>query len=134
MKIKLAIFVGIFLFSAASLLAQGGRAEPKRVKFASGKTSQVLRATFKEDGQQEYVFSAKKGQKVKAKIASSAPKGKFHAFKIEGVLGIDYLSESDTNYALEFVAPQTGDYMIFVRMLLTEKVRSGKFALTLNIK
>jgi len=134
MKIKLAIIIGIFLFSAASILAQGGRAEPARVKFASGKTSQVLRGMLKEDEQQEYIFSAKKGQKVKAKIASSAPKGKFHAFRIEGVIGVDYLPERDTNYTLEFIAPQTSDYMIFVQMLPTQKVRSGKFMLTLNVK
>ena len=134
MKIKLAIIVGIFFFSAASVLAQGGKAEPLRVKFASGKANQILRGTLKADEQQEYIFSAKQGQKVKAKIASSAPKGKFHAFKIEGVLGIDYLPERDTNYTLEFVAPQTGDYMIFVQMLPTEKVRLGKFALTLSVK
>jgi hypothetical protein len=50
------------------------------------------------------------------------------------VLGINYLPELDINYTLEFVAPQTGDYMIFVQMLPTEKVRSGKFTLTLSIK
>ncbi len=134
MKIKLAFIVGIFLFSAVSLFAQGGRTEPLRVKFASGKASQILHGTLKEDQQQEYVFSAKQGQKVKAKIVSPVPKGKFHAFKIEGVLGINYLPELDINYTLEFVAPQTGDYMIFVQMLPTEKVRSGKFTLTLSIK
>lgn len=135
MKIKLLIIVGVVLFSSFGIRAQnGGKAEPNRVKFAKGKSSTVLSGTLKKDEQMEYIFSAKQGQKITAKIVSTAPKGKFHYFKIEGVDGVNYLPESDINYELDFTAPQTGDYEIFVQMKPTERVRSGKYALTLIIK
>lgn len=135
MKLKIILIVGILLASAFAAVAQnGGKAEPLRVKFAKGKTGATLNGTLKQGEEMEYVFGAKQGQKVRAVIASTAPKGKFHAFKIVGAEGVDYLAEYDSNYELEFDAPQTGDYIIYVHFNPTDKVRSGKFALTLSIK
>lgn len=135
MKKKIIILAAIFLFSSIAIFAQnGGKAEALRVKFAKGKSSAVLTGKLSGDEQMEYVFSAKKGQKISAKIVSTAPKGKFHYFKIQGAETVEYLPDSDVNYALDFAAPQTGDYLIYVNFRPTEKVRSGKFALTLSIK
>ncbi len=135
MKTKIIFIVGILLASAIGVFAQnGGKAEPLRVKVAKGKTIAVLNGTLKQHQETEYVFGAKKGQKVMARIVSTAPKGKFHAFKIEGTNGVDYLPDLDINYELEFGAPQTGDYIIFIYLRPTDKVRSGKFTFTLSIK
>lgn len=135
MKTKIIFIVGILLASAIGVFAQnGGKAEPLRVKFVKGKTGAVLSGMLKQNQETEYIFGAKQGQKVKARIVSTVPKGKFHAFKIEGVNGVDYLPEYDLNYELEFVAPQTGDYVIFVQLRPTNKVRSGKFTLNLSVK
>lgn len=135
MKTKLTIIVGILLASIIGVCAQnGGKAEPLRVKFAKGKTGAVLSGMLKQGEQMEYVFSAKKGQKVKTEIVSTAPKGKFHVFRIQGADGVDYLSEYDLNYELEFNVPQTGDYVVFVYFRPTNRVRAGKFTLILSIK
>lgn len=135
MKTKLTIIAVILFASAIGVFAQnGGKAEPLRVKFAKGKTIAVLTGTLKQNQEMEYVFGAKKGQQVKAQIVSTAPKGAFHAFKIEGTNGVDFLPDLDINYELEFVAPQTGDYVIFVQFRPTNKVRSGKFTFTLSVK
>lgn len=135
MKTKIIFIVAILLASATGAFAQnGGKAEPLRVKFAKGKTSAVLSGTLKQNREMEYVFGAKKNQNVRAVIASTAPKGKFHAFKIVGADGVNYLAEYDLNYELEFDAPQTGDYIIYVQFRATDKVRSGKFSLTLTVR
>ncbi len=135
MKTKLTIVTIILLASAIGVFAQnGGKAEPMRVKFAKGKTGAVLSGMLKQDREMEYIFGAKRGQKIKAQIVSTAPKGKFHAFKIEGANGVDYLPELDINYELEFAAPQTGDYVISIQFRPTDKVRSGKFTFTLSVK
>lgn len=135
MKTKLTIIAGIFLASAIGVFAQnGGKAEPLHIKFAKGKTAATLSGTLKQNREMDYVFAAKKGQKVKARIVSTTPKGKFHGFKIVGAEGVDYLADYDSNYELEFDAPQTGDYLIYVHFLPTDKVRSGKFTLALSVK
>lgn len=135
MKLKLILIVGVLLASAIGVFAQnGGKAEPLRVKFAKAKSGAILSGNLKGDEEMEYIFGAKKGQNVRAVIASIMPKGKFHAFKIVGADGVEYTAESDSNYELEFVAPQTGDYLIYVNFRPTDKVRAGKFALTLTVK
>jgi hypothetical protein len=135
MKIKLSIIIGVFLFCAVNIFAQnGGKAEPLRIGFDKGKSQKTVSGSLKGDEQYEYIFGANAGQKVKINILSTAPRGKFHAFKVLGADEIDFTSEYDNNYNLKFTAPETGDYLIFVNLRPTEKVRAGKFSLTLIIK
>jgi len=82
MKTKLTIIVVILLASAISIFAQnGGKAEPLRVKFAKGKTAAVLSGMLKQNQEMEYIFRAKQGQKVMARIVSTVPKGKSTSLK-----------------------------------------------------
>ena len=134
MKIKLSFFIGVFLLGAINIFAQGGKAEPLRIGFDKGKTSKTVSGSLKNDEEYEYIFGARAGQTVKLKLVSTAPKGKFHAFRVLGADGIDFTSDYDINYDLEFTAPETGDYLIFVQMRPTDRVRAGKFSLTLSIK
>jgi hypothetical protein len=135
MKIYSFVFIGIFLFCAVNVFAQqGGKAEPLRINFDKGKTKKTVSGSLKKDQEYEYVFSASAGQTVKIRLVSTAPKGKFHAFRVLGAEGIDFASAYDINYDLEFTAPEAGDYLIFVQMRPTEKTRAGKFSLTLSIK
>jgi len=63
---KLLLIASIVLIAAAipALGQHGGKAEPNRITFAAGRTSKVLSATLARDEEMDYVFSAKKGQKV----------------------------------------------------------------------
>ncbi|MDQ3181804.1 MAG: hypothetical protein M3Q33_14975 [Acidobacteriota bacterium] len=134
MKIKLITIIGIFLFSAANILAQdGGKAEPNRVKFVKGKSGATLTGTLSNNEQMEYVFGAKAGQKVKLKVTSN-PKGNFFSFSVDGNEGIELETEYDSYAEYSFTEPQTGDYLIFVTKNPTEKVPTAKFLLTLKIK
>lgn len=135
MKIKIFGTIIAFLFCAFNIFAQhGGKAEPLRISFEKGKSNKTVSGSLKGEEQYEYIFGANAGQNVKIKIVSTAPKGKFHAFSVLGADEIDFASELDINYDLEFTAPKTGDYLILVQMRPTEKVRSGKFSLTLYIE
>lgn len=134
MKIKLSFFIGVLLLCATNSFAQGGKAEPLRIGFDKGKASKTVSGSLKNDEEYEYVFGANAGQIVKLKLVSTAPKGKFHAFRVLGADGIDFTSDYDINSDLEFTAPETGDYLVFVQLRPTDRVRSGKFSLTLSIK
>ncbi len=130
MKTKL-FFIAIILVSGfANAFAQ--KAEPQRIQFARGKSSANLSGTLSNNQEMHYVFGAKAGQKITLKV-TSAPKGNFFDFDLQGD-GFDLETEYDyyTNYS--FTAPETGDYLVFVRKRPTEKTTTAKFYLTLTIK
>ena len=133
MKTKLIIIAALTLLFSINLFAQnGGKAEPSRVKFAKGKSSIVLTGTLSNDQQMEYVFGAKAGQKITLKVTSN-PKGKFFDFDLAGD-GFELETERDYYDDYTFTAPETGDYLVFVRKRPTENVKTAKFSLSLTIK
>src|ERR1043166_7703340 len=50
---------------------RGGKAEPLKILFAAGKTSTTLAGRLSNDQEMEYVFSARKGQRVTVRNAQS---------------------------------------------------------------
>lgn len=133
MKTKMTILVFVLFVCATNAFAQGGgKAEPKRVQFAKAKTSVTVSGKLSNNQQMEYVFGAKAGQKITLKVVSN-PKGDLFDFTIDGD-GFDVETEYDSYSEYSFTAPQTGDYLIFVRKRPTEKVPKAKFFLTLSIK
>ena len=130
MRTKIIFIATILLCSCLSAFAQ--KAEPNRIKFAKGKSSTILSGTLSNSEQMEYVFGAKAGQKITLKVTSQ-PKGGFFDFTIDGD-GFELETEMDSYYDYTFTAPQTGDYLVFVRKRPTEKTKTAKFFLTLSIK
>lgn len=130
MRTKIIFIATILLCSFVSAFAQ--KAEPNRINFARGKSSATLSGTLSNNDQMDYVFGAKAGQKITLKVTSS-PKGNFFDFDLQGY-GFDLETEYDyyTNYS--FTAPETGDYLVFVRKRPTEKTPRAKFYFTLTIK
>lgn len=124
----------LFGFGAASkaFAQNGGKAEPNRISFKKGAASATVSGNLKQGVTAEYVFGAKKGQTIRVKIVST-PKGKFHIFKVMGAEGVEYSSDLDINYDETFVAPDTGDYMVWVDLRPTDKVRQAKYALTVTV-
>jgi len=133
MKTKSTILTFIlFLFVSAAFAQGGGKAEPKRIGFAKGKTSATVSGTLSNNQEMDYVFGAKAGQKITLKVISN-PKGNLFDFIIGGD-GFDVETEYDSYAEYAFTAPQTGDYLVSVRKRPTEKVTKAKFFLTLSIK
>ena len=134
MKTKLIFALGVLLFCCANSLAQGGAAEPNRLKFAKGKSSASVGGKIYGDLQAEYVFAASEGQTVTLKI-SSIPKGKFAVFKVLNAYGEpEFASEYDANYEYVFAAPYTGDYLIWINFRPSGKITAAKYNLTLSVK
>jgi hypothetical protein len=138
MKITIAKLLSLLILIMACAVigsAQyGGKAEPNRIEFDRGKTSNSVSGTIKGDEQAEYIFGAVEGQEISVKIAS-APHGNFSSFKILNAYDEpEFTSDLDVNYDYTFTAPYTGDYLIWVNFRPAGKVKSAKYSLTLAIK
>ena len=123
--ISLVIF---FTFGTLSIFAQGGKAEPNRIKFANGKSSATVTGTLKKGEEMDYVFGASKGQMVTVSNAT-ASQFDFRVFSEE------YFSEGDfdSSPTYTFEIPETGDYLFTIRKKQTA-TRSARFSLRLTIK
>lgn len=129
MKTKFIIVIAVSLLFAANAFAQ--KAEPNRIKFAKGKSSITLSGTLSNDQQMEYVFGAQAGQEISMNVTSE-PKGNFFDFDLMGD-GFEVETEYDYYTDYTFTAPETGDYLVFVRKRPTEDVKTAKFFFTLTI-
>ncbi len=124
MKTKFFIVIAFNFFVAVNVFAQESGAEPLHF-FAKGKSSLTKTDSLSNGQTYEFVFGAKSGQKVKIKIVSTSPKGKFHYFSLLGD-GFDFATEYDTNYDYTFTAPETGDYLLNVNFNPTSESYFGQ--------
>jgi hypothetical protein len=115
---------------AGGLLAQGGgKAEPKRIEFVSGKSSTLLTGSLSHDEEMEYVFAAAKGQKVTVRN----PKTSLFDVRIfSDEFGVE--TEFDSSLTFSIDLPETGDYMLFVRKKRVKTPSRARFSITLTIK
>lgn len=128
-KLFLMCFVMFAALSGTAIFAQGGKAEPDRIKFASGKSSATLTGTLSNGQEMEYVFEAGKGQTVTIKNSNKSLFD-FRVFSDE----FDFETEFESSPTLVFEIPETGDYMFFVRKKQVRAPRTARFSLTLAIK
>jgi hypothetical protein len=130
--LAISVLTLVSIFCVGEVFGQGGKAEPKRVQFARGKSTTILSGTLSNNVQMEYVFGAKAGQTIKLKVTSN-PKGGFFDFGVDGD-GFDVETDLDTYSDYSFKAPRDGDYLVFVRKRPTTNVPRAKFFLSLSIK
>ena len=129
MMIRSVVVLGILLIGLANILAQGGKAEPKRIEFSPGKSRITLTRSLSNGSEMEYVFAARKGQRVTIKN-STASLFDFRVFNNE----FDFETEFESSPTLTFEIPETGDYLLFVRKKMVAKPRIARFSITLAIK
>ena len=110
---------------------RGGKAEPNRIEFKRGAISATVNGVVRGSEEAEYVFAARKGQRITVRITSTPLKSS--VFQILGpdndTLGLEF----DANFQYAGVAPKTGDYFLSVKRP-TEAKGSSKFKLTVTIK
>lgn len=130
-KRSIGLFLLIFgMFSICSLFGQGGgKAEPKRIQFAPGKSSTTLTASLSNAQEMEYVFAAREGQVVSIRNATKNLFD-FRVFSEENFPDGDF--DSSPSYSFEI--PATGDYMFFVRKKQVKTPRTARFSMTISIK
>ncbi|MBK9164528.1 MAG: hypothetical protein IPM21_11595 [Acidobacteria bacterium] len=126
-KIALSL-AAVFL---ACLAVPGQKAEPNRISFERGKTSATVTGTLANNEEMDLTFAARAGQTVKLKVTSQ-PKGNLFDFRIAGD-GFELETDYDSYSEYSFTAPETGDYLLYVRKRPTERVRRAKFFMRVEI-
>jgi hypothetical protein len=107
----------------------GGKAEPHRIEFAPGRTSKVLTGTLSGSQEMDFVFFARKGQRV---TVANSRSSLFDVRIFSPENGVDSGFDSARKFSL--VLPEDGDYLMFVRKKQMRSPRTAKFSITLTIK
>lgn len=119
----------VVLILAATSFAQGGKAEPKRIKFAPHNSSTTVSGSLSNGQEMEYVFAASKGQTVTIKNSKTSLFD-FRVFNEE----LDFETEFESSATLTFEIPESGDYLFYIRKKQVKAPRTARFSLTLAIK
>jgi len=122
-------FLLILIFSAAGFAQSGGKAEPKKIEFQSGRSNILLSGSLSNSEEMEYVFTAQKGQSV---TISNPNTSLFDVriFRDEA----DVETEFDSSRRFSVDLPADGDYLVYVRKKLVQRPRRARFAITLSIR
>ena len=119
----------LYLAVGASVYAQnGGKAEPNRIRFATGTTSSRIAGALRNGQQMEFVFAAAKGQTVTIKNATS----RWFDFRIFDELNFSE-GDFDSSPTYTFEVTETGDYLFTVRKKVAGP-RSARFSMSISIK
>lgn len=130
--IKTTILITLLAAFASVAFAQGGKAEPNRIRFAKGKTAATLSGVLSNDQEMEYVITVRAGQTVRLKVTSK-PTGNLFDFRVAGS-SFELETDHDSYSEYKFIAPETGDYLIYVRKRPTERVKKATFFLTVSAR
>lgn len=122
-------FCIVYILGTCAVVAQGGKAEPKRIEFAKGKVSTTLTGTLANSQEMEYVFAANKGQTVTIRMSNTSLFD-YRVFSNSA----EFETEFDSSPTSTFELPALGDYMLFVRKKMVSRPRTAKFVLTISIK
>ncbi len=110
------------------------KAEPKRIEFARGTSSTIVRGSVKGYEVAEYVLKASKGQTMTIKATSPSPHIVFSVFDQEGKHFEGSASET-TEWSGSL--PRSGDYVIvtgLTRAASRRTKRSVPFSLKISIE
>lgn len=90
----------------------GGKAEPSRIEFKRGANTTSVPGKVRGDEQAEYVFAARKGQRLHIRLTSVPNRSSVFDLKApdDADLGLEY----DANYDYRGTLPATGDYFLTV--------------------
>jgi hypothetical protein len=130
--IKGLLLSSILLSASVPVLSQGGgKAEPLRIEFKRGAQSATVRGRVRRDEQAEYVFAARKGQQIAINLTSTPTNSARFELLIDA--GDQSRSVEQAMRTWSGVAPQTGDFLVYVTKPDKKIVRSS-YALTLKIE
>ena len=105
---------------------QGGKAEPKRIKFVSG--TALLTGTLSNTQEAEYVFSGEKDQTVMIRTSSNRLFD-YRIFSPE----TDFDTEFDSSPSLTIELPAAGEYLLYVRKKIVHRPRTARFRLRISV-
>jgi hypothetical protein len=129
MKRSSQIFLLSLFFGTIPAFSQGGKAEPREVRFAKGTTRTTLTGTLSNGQEMEYLFSAKAGQKIVIRNGG-ARLFDVRVFSLEH----DLETEFDSSGVFEVTVAETGTYNLFVRKKMVDRPRRARFSIDLSIR
>lgn len=102
----LAVMIIVCAYSIA-MGQRGGKAEPLRIEFKPGTNTTTINESIKGSAEAEYIFSAKKGQRLAIHLTSVPRRSSVFDLKApeDADLGLEY----DANYDYSGTLPKTGD-------------------------
>ena len=118
-------------FCSSAFAQRGGKAEPGRIEFKHGTNTTTINDEVKNDEEAEYVFVAKKGQRLTIRLTSNPNRSVVFDLKApdDADLGLEY----DANYSFNKILPVSGEYFLVVVRPTSAKGRSGyKLAVTIK--
>jgi hypothetical protein len=110
--------------------AYQGQKIVKRIQFAKGRTTAVLKGTIRDSQEIIYVLRANEGQTLTAHISASTPNNDV-VFHIEGPEGTQVMDEGDITNDWSGKLPKSGDYRIVIGMI---ESRVSRYTLEVAIR
>ena len=123
------IYALIAMSLCSAAFAQGGKAEPNRIRFDPGRSSATVSGWLLNGQEMEYVFAARSGQTVTIRN-SSRSLFDFRVFSEE----FDVETEFESSPELTFELPATGDYYFYVRKKQVQRPRRARFSLSISLR
>jgi hypothetical protein len=119
----------LFILCAFAYAQNGGKAEAKRIVFRAGASETILTGSLKNGEEMEFVFTARKDQKITLRNAATS------MFDVR-VFNTDYGIETEFDSSREFsvTLPETGDYMLFVRRKMVRRPARSRFTVSVRIR
>lgn len=109
--IRASLLILLLCVSTSAFAQGGGKAEPLRIEIKRSATGAKVKGKIRGDEQAEYVFAARKGQRVKITLTSKPVQSAL--FELRGADGVDYKFKYNGR-TWSGLAPTTGDYFINV--------------------
>jgi hypothetical protein len=127
--LRFVVCISILLFSSAVVAQNGGKAEPKRIEFANGRSSTIVSGSLSNSQEMEFVFNARKGQTVTISNPQT-PLFDVRIFNKE----FDVETEFDSSRTFSLEIPVAGDYLLYVRKKLVQRPKRARFAIKVSIQ
>jgi hypothetical protein len=122
--------VALSLTCSVSSAQCGGKAEPSRLEFKRGTYSTTVSGKVHGSEEAEYVFAAKKGQKLIIKLTSVPVRSS--VFELKAADNSDLGLEFDANFDYKGTLPTTGDYLLTVARP-TQSKGTSSYRLTITL-
>jgi hypothetical protein len=110
--------------------AQGGKAEPLRLRIARGRSSAAVSGVLRGDAQREYVLQARRGQSLTIRMAATPPR----SFRVTawGPGGSELPLHADTRVQWSATLPSDGDYELWIARVAARQ-GSSRYRVTVTL-
>ena len=111
-------------------LAQGGKAEPLRLRIERGRSSAAISGRVRGDAQREYVLQARRGQSLTIRMTATPPRSL--RITARGPGGSELPLHADTRFQWSATLPADGDYELWIARAAA-RPGSSRYRLTVTI-